>query len=111
MFHKFHKLFTMFKPTYSEDFVESCNDPVIVHFVGPNKPWEVARHPYKKIYDYYLSLTPWNESINFVSAHIDLQETKFLNIAAESIKKIFSKLGKILARDNTSNNNPINRQK
>lgn len=111
MFHKFHKLFTMFNPTYSEDFVESCNDPVIVHFVGPNKPWGVAQHPYKKIYDYYLSLTPWNESINFASAHIDLQETKFLNIATEAIKKIFSKLGKILARDNTSNNNPIKRQK
>ena len=96
MFHKFHKLLPIFKPTYSEDFIESCNNPVIVHFVGPNKPWKVAQHPYKKIYDYYLSLTPWGENINFVSKRFNLQITNFLNVTVEHIKMIYMRLGKIL---------------
>ncbi len=60
MFFKFHKLLGNFKPTDKADFEYSCKHPVVVHFVGKDKPWlPNSQHPYKRDYEYYLSLTPW----------------------------------------------------
>ncbi len=60
MFFKFHKLLGGFRPTDATDFADSCQDPTVVHFVGKAKPWTPnTNHPYKDIYNYYLSLTPW----------------------------------------------------
>ncbi len=61
MFFKSHNRLKNFKPSDSEDFKESCEHPVIVHFVGPVKPWlPDNQHQHRKEYEYYLSLTPWS---------------------------------------------------
>jgi lipopolysaccharide biosynthesis glycosyltransferase len=36
--------------------------PGILHFAGETKPWlPFAKHPYKKLFFHYLSLTPWKD--------------------------------------------------
>ena len=44
------------------DFIDAINNPAIIHFSSLRKPWEyISRHPHKKEYFYYLSLTPWQD--------------------------------------------------
>lgn len=60
MFFKFHHLLKNFTPSDEKDFKYSCENPVVVHFVGREKPWSLDnKHPYKDVYQHYLSLTPW----------------------------------------------------
>lgn len=39
---------------------EAADDPAIVHFVGPHKPWHHrSRHPYRREWFRHLDTTPW----------------------------------------------------
>lgn len=39
---------------------EARQQPAIIHFIGPRKPWTyLAKHPYKGLYKHYRSKTPW----------------------------------------------------
>ena len=44
---------------------QARDNPAIVHFSGPDKPWKIPRgilsHPYSAAYFYYLSRTPYAE--------------------------------------------------
>lgn len=64
MYHKFHfETYGGKQPTDDNDYVASIKNPVIVHFVGPDKPWNIdSLHPYKKAYLKYLKMTPWAEN-------------------------------------------------
>ena len=42
------------------DYLEARKNPIIVHFLGEDRPWrEGNAHPYKKEFYKYLNLTPW----------------------------------------------------
>ena len=56
------------EPT-DNDYLLSKRDPVIIHFVGPDKPWNInCTHPYKEKYLKYLSMTPWAEKAETIIA-------------------------------------------
>lgn len=41
---------------------QALKTPAILHFAGENKPWlPFSKHPYKKLFFYYLSFTPWKD--------------------------------------------------
>lgn len=48
--------------SWNKEFdVEAANqNPLIIHFSGPQKPWQFrSRHPYKRLYWKYLNQTPF----------------------------------------------------
>lgn len=47
-------------PYNLEAWHDGIRNPAIVHFVGPDKPWQYnSHHPYRKQYLKYLKKTPW----------------------------------------------------
>ena len=43
-----------------KDYIASKKHPYIIHFVGPNKPWQIqTKHPYKQAYLKYYRKTYW----------------------------------------------------
>ena len=41
---------------------ESKKEPVIIHYLGEERPWRKGcNHPYQKEFDYYMSLTPFKD--------------------------------------------------
>ena len=39
---------------------ESAKEPVIIHYLGEERPWRKGcRHPFQKEFDYYYNLTPF----------------------------------------------------
>lgn len=47
----------------ASDMKEAKSNPVIVHYLGEERPWrEWSTHKYKKDYKHYLSLTPWSDT-------------------------------------------------
>ena len=43
-----------------ESFIEACKNPIIIHYLGEERPWRIGnKHKYKNDYIKYLSLTPW----------------------------------------------------
>ncbi len=51
-------------PSYSrvtkEDFVEAKKHPVVIHYMGDERPWIAGNlNHYHKAYDHYLEMTPW----------------------------------------------------
>ena len=46
-----------------EDMIESKKNPVIIHYLGEERPWrEGNTHKYRNDYKHYLSLTPWKDT-------------------------------------------------
>lgn len=44
-------------------FVDSLNNPIIVHFLGEERPWRRWNtHKYRDDYKKYLGMTPWKDS-------------------------------------------------
>jgi lipopolysaccharide biosynthesis glycosyltransferase len=49
-----------YMPYSVQETAEAAEDPAIVHFVGPHKPWHYrSKHPYRAEFFRYLSQTPW----------------------------------------------------
>ena len=47
-------------PKYLSDLEQAKQNPGIIHFASPIKPWfKDSQHPYRKLYKKYLQLTPW----------------------------------------------------
>ncbi len=45
------------------DYKESKKNPIIVHYLGEERPWRKGNtHKYRKDYKYYLGLTPYKET-------------------------------------------------
>lgn len=62
-FYNYKSLVKMMKPARfisKEEYQRSCNHPVIIHFLGEERPWRVGnKHPYTKEYLVYRNKTPW----------------------------------------------------
>ncbi len=65
MYHLFHfESYGGKQPLDDADYTQSVKHPVIIHFVGPEKPWnKTSTHPYKDTYLKYLKKTPWSYKI------------------------------------------------
>ena len=47
------------------DFNECVKNPIIIHYLGEERPWRAGNHhKYKNDYIKYLSKTPWKETDN-----------------------------------------------
>lgn len=75
MYHKFHfESYGGKQPLEDRDYADAVQNPKIVHFVGPDKPWNPGScHPYKEEYIKYLAMTPWSYTI------CKMQEYDFLS--------------------------------
>ncbi len=66
-----YKRYNMPEPV-DEDYLLSKKKPIIVHFVGPQKPWlDETVHPYKSVFMKYYKKTAWytnkrNKEKNFL---------------------------------------------
>jgi lipopolysaccharide biosynthesis glycosyltransferase len=50
----------MLQQKYLDEINECLDNPAIVHYSTPAKPWfKETSHPFKKDYYHYLSFTPW----------------------------------------------------
>lgn len=61
-FHYSHltRLSPVYKMIPEKSFKEAKKHPVILHFMGDERPWKQWNlNHYRNIYDHYLSLTPW----------------------------------------------------
>lgn len=60
----YHKIFVerfhCYAPDNIDEFYKICNNPAVVHFVGPEKPWlSNVKHQFKAEYYTYNRLTPY----------------------------------------------------
>lgn len=62
-YFRFHTLVSMC-PAYggmgAESFRQAGRAPVIIHYLGDERPWIAGNHNhFRKLYEYYLDKTPW----------------------------------------------------
>lgn len=78
MYHKFHfESYGGKQPMDDIDYANAVKNPVIIHFVGPDKPWNIdSVHPYKKEYLKYLQMTPWAKKAQKMIAKDFISNTK-----------------------------------
>ena len=54
------KLSLVYQTITKKSFQEAKKHPVILHYMGDERPWKRGNlNHYRKVYDHYLSLTPW----------------------------------------------------
>ncbi|RKD34881.1 glycosyltransferase family 8 protein [Lacrimispora algidixylanolytica] len=54
------KLSPVYQTITKKSFQEAKKHPVILHYMGDERPWKRGNlNHYRKVYDHYLSLTPW----------------------------------------------------
>ena len=54
------KLSPVYQTITKKSFQEAKKHPVILHYMGDERPWKQGNlNHYRKVYDHYLSLTPW----------------------------------------------------
>ena len=75
-YHEWH----FYKPNYTpcdpNDYIESLNNPLIIHFCGPDKPWyHMVMHPYKAEYLKYFKMQPFYNK--FKLFYIDDYKTRY----------------------------------
>ena len=62
-FYNYKALVKMMKPTKfisKVDYQVQCNNPIIIHFLGEERPWRVGnKHTYTNEYMFYWNKTPW----------------------------------------------------
>ena len=59
-FHEYHFTRKYFTPIDINEYQQALNNPNIVHFVGPEKPWLPSEnHPYQKEFFKYFKATPF----------------------------------------------------
>lgn len=62
----FRDRFHVYTPKNMEEYDSAVNDPSVVHFVGPEKPWFAnVEHKYKDDYLYYKKKTPFFKWFEF----------------------------------------------
>ena len=65
-FYNYKTLVKMMKPTKfisKEEYVRQCNNPIIIHFLGEERPWRVGnKHTYTQEYMSYWNKTPWADT-------------------------------------------------
>ena len=64
-FYPYRYLKKLMRGAYYYDlntYEDSLSSPAIIHYLGEERPWRKGNHHrFKKEYQYYLSLTPWNK--------------------------------------------------
>ena len=68
------------------------NNPLIIHYSGPIKPWHIeCKNPYKSEYLKYLKKTPWRDSI-LNRKYINFKD-RIIFIAKSMVKAVLEFLG------------------
>lgn len=76
----FFKKFHIYTPDNEEEFTKICQDPCIVHFVGPEKPWfSISQHRFKNDYIFYKKLTPFYKFLK--KEQYEIAGIKYLEVA------------------------------
>lgn len=70
---------------YYPKIIEACQNPIIVHFCMPQKPWHFeCINPYKEFYYKYRKMTPWPE-LNLTHKKEKLSKKQKLKLALEKL--------------------------
>lgn len=70
---------------YYPKIVEACQNPTIVHFCMPQKPWHFeCINPYKELYYKYRKMTPWPE-VRLTHRKEKLSKKQKLKLALEKL--------------------------
>ncbi|MBQ2639507.1 MAG: glycosyltransferase family 8 protein [Bacilli bacterium] len=60
--YKFLSSLCDYKYIPKKTFDEARKNPVIIHYLGEERPWRLGnKHKYRDDYNYYLSITPWKD--------------------------------------------------
>ncbi len=72
-----------------EELREAKNKPIIIHYTGGSKPWQLKNiHPYKNLYWKYLRMTPYRFSLPTELRPSNL----FKSLIPKPVKKILKKI-------------------
>lgn len=77
-----------------EDLADASNDPVILHCIDShtNRPWHKNNHhPYSKIFDDYLNMTPWQDADKNIKPMRAMAKFEYFlrNILPPSLSKLY----------------------
>lgn len=77
---------TRLSPVYGiitkEEFEEARTNPVIVHYMGDERPWKAGNfNHYRKAYEHYLALTPWADTPKEKGSRIYMMIYHLMNYA------------------------------
>jgi len=71
---------------YYPEIIDACNNPAIIHFCMPQKPWHYeCINPFKELYYKYRKMTPWPE--------VELTHKKQKLSRKQKVKMLLGKLG------------------
>ena len=103
----FKKLMKPVEYIKEEDFKECVKNPIIIHYLGEERPWRIGNHhKYKNDYLKYLNKTPWENQgmekgwklyficwyiFNFVTKPFPIIRYKVINSLIPAFMKIRSK--------------------
>ena len=93
-FFGWNKLYKMGAFYSYEELAEAGSDPVILHCIDSqtNRPWHKNNHhPYSKIFDEYLSMTPWKEADKTIKSMSFIGKIEYFlrNFLPDSISRIY----------------------
>lgn len=64
---------------WHKELEHAIREPAIIHFIGARKPWHAdSRHPLTYLYRHYLSLTPWQSSVEAPQPSLQLRLKQML---------------------------------
>lgn len=70
---------------YYPEIVKACNNPAIIHFCMPQKPWHFeCINPYRELYYKYRKMTPWPE-LKLVHKKEKLSKKQKFKLALEKL--------------------------
>lgn len=70
---------------YYHEIIKACQNPIIVHFCMPQKPWHFeCINPYKELYYKYRKMTPWPE-LKLTHRKEKLSKKQKLKLALEKL--------------------------
>lgn len=70
---------------YYSQVIEACQNPIIIHFCMPQKPWHFeCINPYKELYYKYRKMTPWPE-LKLTHRKEKLSKKQKLKLALEKL--------------------------
>ena len=71
---------------YYPEIIDACQNPVIIHFCMPQKPWHYeCINPFKELYYKYRKMTPWPE--------VELTHKKQKLSRKQKVKMMLGRLG------------------
>ncbi len=67
---------------FGKEYEQACNDPVIIHYADPEKPWKFTNLPFGEVWDKLFSESVFRD--------ISLDRKRF-SLIGEYVRRLWSK--------------------